>query len=159
MSVLIHVCTTCCSSRLAPYLVGPAATGIAVSCRTQCHGAPSCTRWALARSDGAKFRQMTKIVGRRRWARAMNPTCRRLMRYRTPCPMPCRCRVTDLRDPLGAPGLKSRHPSGKGCPSDKSSNRRCCERQTQRGGNGSAYARASAALTCAMPQCIADVTA
>jgi hypothetical protein len=35
---------------------------MAVSCRTKCRGEPSCARWALARSDGAKFRQMTKIV-------------------------------------------------------------------------------------------------
>jgi len=38
------------------------ATGMAISCRTKCHGAQSCARWALARSDGAKFRQMTEIV-------------------------------------------------------------------------------------------------
>ena len=36
----------------------------------------------------------------------MTPTFRRLMRYRTLCPMPCRYCVTDLRDPLGAFGLK-----------------------------------------------------
>jgi hypothetical protein len=33
----------------------------------------------------------------------MNPTCRRPMRYRTPCLMPCRYDVTDPRDPPGAP--------------------------------------------------------
>jgi hypothetical protein len=33
----------------------------------------------------------------------MNPTCRHLMRYRTPCLMPCRYCVTDLRDPPGPP--------------------------------------------------------
>src|SRR4051794_32594984 len=86
----------------------------------------------------------------------MNPTCRRLMRYRTPCLMLCRYCVTDLRYPLGAPGLKGRHPSEKGCRSDKRSNHRCYEGQTQTGGNGSAHARASAALTCAMPQCMAQ---
>jgi hypothetical protein len=31
----------------------------------------------------------------------MNPTCRHLMRYRTPCLMSCRYCVTDLMDPLG----------------------------------------------------------
>ena len=31
----------------------------------------------------------------------MNPTCRHLMRYRTPGPRSCRHCVTDLRDPLG----------------------------------------------------------
>jgi hypothetical protein len=71
-------------------------------------------------------------------------------------PRPCRYCVTGLRDPLAAPGLKGRHPFGKGRRSDKRSNRRCCERQTQTGGNGSAYARASAALKCAMPQCLAQ---
>src|SRR3954454_10331472 len=86
----------------------------------------------------------------------MNPTCRRLMRYRTPCLMLCRYCVTDLRYPHKAPGLKGRHPSEKGCRSDKRSNHRCYEGQTQTGGNGSAHARASAALTCAMPQCMAQ---
>src|SRR3954451_6373165 len=86
----------------------------------------------------------------------MNPTCRRLMRYRTPCLMLCRYCVTDLRYPLEAPGLKGRHPSEKGCRSDKRSNHRCYEGQTQTGGNGPAHARASAALTCAMPQCMAQ---
>jgi hypothetical protein len=32
----------------------------------------------------------------------MNPTCRRLMRYQTPCPRSCRYCVTELRDPLGS---------------------------------------------------------
>src|SRR3954471_18649154 len=86
----------------------------------------------------------------------MNPTCRRLMRYRTPCPMPCRYCVTDLKDPLGSLDLTGRHPSGKGCRSDKRSSRRCYEGQTQTEGNGSAYASASAALKCAMPQCMAQ---
>ena len=84
----------------------------------------------------------------------MTPTFRRLMRYRTPCPRPCRYWVTDLRDPLGPPGRTGRHPSGPGCRSDKTSNRRRCERQIQIGGNGSAYARAPAALKCATPQCM-----
>ena len=61
----------------------------------------------------------------------MNPTCRRLMRYQTPHPR-----------------------SRRYCVTDKRSNHRCGDRQTQAGGNGSAYARA-AALTCAVPQCIA----
>src|SRR5437660_1566095 len=52
------------------------------------------------------------------------------------------------------PGPKGRHPSRQGCRSGKRSNRRCCDRQTQTGGNGSAYARASAAVTCAMPRCM-----
>ena len=52
-----------------------------------------------------------------------------------------------------ASGRNGRHLSGKECRSDKRSNRRCCDRQTQTGGNGSAYARGSAALTCAVPQC------
>src|SRR4051794_29247870 len=42
-------------------------------------------------------------------ARAMNPTCRHLMQYRTPCPGPCRYYGTDLRDPLGPPGPNGRH--------------------------------------------------
>jgi hypothetical protein len=84
----------------------------------------------------------------------MNPTCRRLMRYRTPCPTLCRYCVTGLRDSLGPAGLKGRHPFGKGSRSDKRSNRRCYEGQTQTGGNRSAGARASAALKCAMPHCM-----
>src|SRR3954447_13197430 len=58
--------------------------------------------------------------------------------------------------PHKAPGLKGRHPSEKGCRSDKRSNHRCYEGRTQTGENGSAHARASAALTCAMPQCMAQ---
>src|SRR4051812_32508319 len=98
---------------------------------------------------------MTKITEATMGARH-EPTCRRLMRYRTPCPISCRYWVTDQRNPLGLPSRKGRHLSGKGCRSDKRSNRRCCERQTQTGGNGSAYARACAALKCVMPQCMAQ---
>jgi hypothetical protein len=35
---------------------------MATSCRTKCRDEMSCARWALARSDGAEFRQLTKIV-------------------------------------------------------------------------------------------------
>jgi hypothetical protein len=35
---------------------------MAISCRTTCRDEVSCVRWALARSDGAKFRQMTKTA-------------------------------------------------------------------------------------------------
>jgi hypothetical protein len=35
---------------------------MAISCRTKCRDEVPCGKWALARSDGAKFRQMTKIA-------------------------------------------------------------------------------------------------
>ena len=35
---------------------------MAISCRTKCRDEVSCAKWALARSDGVKFRQVTKIA-------------------------------------------------------------------------------------------------
>ena len=35
---------------------------MAISCRTKCHNEVSCSKWALARSDRAGFRQVTKIA-------------------------------------------------------------------------------------------------
>ena len=37
-------------------------TGMAISCRTKCRDEVSCAKWALARSDRAVFRQVTKIA-------------------------------------------------------------------------------------------------
>jgi hypothetical protein len=51
--------TICHCSCIAPRQAGTAATGEAVSRRMKCRSGRR--RWALARSDGAIFRQMTKI--------------------------------------------------------------------------------------------------
>jgi hypothetical protein len=37
-------------------------TGMTISCRTKCRDEVSCAKWALARSDRAVFRQVTKIA-------------------------------------------------------------------------------------------------
>src|SRR5689334_20618538 len=60
--MLMFVYTICCCLRLAPRQGGATATGMAISCRTTCREEVSCAKWALARSDGVKFRQMTKIA-------------------------------------------------------------------------------------------------
>jgi hypothetical protein len=149
----MNVYTYCCCSRLALRQVGATAAGMATSCRTKSLDEVSCARSALARSDGAEFRQMTKI------AEAVMGVCHEPDR---PAPDAVPNAVPQVlpllrHGPEGstwAPGRKGRHPSGKGCRSDKRSNRRCCDRQTQTGGNGSADARASAAVTRAVPQCM-----
>jgi hypothetical protein len=149
----MEVYTYCCCSRLALRQVEATAAGMATSCRTKCRDEVSCAGWTLARSDGAGFRQMTKI------AEAAMGVC-----HEPDLPAPDAVpnavpQVLPLlrHGPEGStwvPGRKGRHPSGKRCRSDKRSNRRCCDRQTQTGGNGSAYARASATVTRAVPQCM-----
>src|SRR4051812_49935088 len=107
---------------------------MAISCHTKCRDKVSCAKWALARSDRAVFRQVTKITTVAMGA-CHEPDVPAPDAVPNAVPHACRYCVTDLRDPPGPPGLKGRHPSGKGCRSDERSNRRCCEGQTQTGGN------------------------
>src|SRR5690348_8386382 len=107
---------------------GATAAGMATSCRKKCRDEVSCARWTLARSDGAEFRQMTKIV------EAAMGAC-----HEPDVPAPDAVPnagpqvLPSLRHgPEGstrAPGRNGRHPSGKGCRSDKKSNHRCHEKR------------------------------
>src|SRR6478752_3130555 len=104
--------------RLALRQVGVTATGMAISCHPKCRDKLSCAKWALARSDGAKFRQVTKIA-KAAMASHHEPDVQAPDAVPNAVPMPCRYCVTDLRDPLGSPGGKGRYPSGKECRSDR----------------------------------------
>src|SRR3569833_2455071 len=109
----MNVYSYCCYSRLALRQVGATAAGMATSWRTKCLDEVSCARSALARSDGAEFRQMTKI------AEAVMGVCHEPDR---PAPDAVPNAVPQVlpllrHGPEGstwAPGRKGRHPSGKG---------------------------------------------